>query len=195
MSEINWEHWKNYLFQEYNQRMNMIENASMGFIKSQKGFSVIFLLTKKLDMSLDGVFSEIIKSVSSVSIAKNDDILLFDKNQNGDISMMGHKFGMFGMIESIDNLYKYFIEVYQLLKPEGQILLTSINTKNISSSPNNYSENNKMKFQSNNLFGPYFGIFLIDFVFLQNQAEKTDWYVKLINKQEEGYSVLFSYKF
>ena len=198
MNEISWEQWKNYLLYEY-QRMSMMKNNSMGgqFTKGQKGFTVIFLITKQLDLSSVDVFPEIIKIIKGdgrASIDKNNDVSQLNTNKNGDISMLGHKFGMFGMIESIDNLYKYLTEAHQLLNSKGQILLTSINTQNLSQSQkqNNYSENKEMKFQSGNLYGPYFGLFFIDLVFLQNQAEKTDWRFKLIHKQEEeSYSVLF----
>ena len=188
MNETGWNEWKNYLLNEYNLRLMKIPSIATQFSTRQKGFSTVFLITNPLNFSSVDILSDIMKIIkeNKESVSDKKNLSLSDKN--GDIGMIGHQFGM---LENIDNLNKYFMEVYQLAEPQIQILLTSINLHGTDSmQTKNYSGNNELKFQSGDMYGPYFGLFFINLDFLQNQVKKTNWKFKLTHKQEESYSVL-----
>ena len=187
MNTTEWDQWKDYLLYECHRRMKNMISMGGQFVKNQKGISTIFILSDPLPLPLDAVIPEIMKMI------KNGGSVSAGNNQNGDISMLGHRFGMFGMIESIDNLYKYFIEAYQSLKLKGQIIVTSIKFPDLDSSRQQHQDIGEIRFQYGNLYGPYFGLFFIDPDFFQNQVQKTSWQLKMLYKQEEGgYSVLLT---
>ena len=185
MDNKGWEQWKDYILIEYCRRMKNMASFGTKFGMNQNGISAIILSAESLELPEENMFYEILKIKSGIGA--------IDKSKNGGISMLGHRFGMFGMVESFDNISKYLTEAHQSLGSNSGMILTSIYSPDLNYIKNHSINKSDISFQSGNLFGPYFGMFFIDSDFLKNQVNRTEWQLKAVYQQEDGsYSMIFS---
>ena len=151
----------------------------------RKGLTALFLLVHDLGLSAADILPEAIRRVRKKDprdIHPADDVAL-DEDQYDFITMMGHRIGF---LENNNALEGYFHEAYQLMRPNGQMLFTSLDMHTITArSQKSQTEEVEMQFQGGNLIGPFFGLFHLDAKTLQTQIATTSWQCTVLHQQDE----------
>jgi len=129
-----------------------------------------------------------------ISDVQQADIMTFSGSQFDTILMMGHGIGM---VEDIAGLGRFLVHTHNLLRPAGQILLTSLDVR-ASNDPADlaYQRRNldsgryfgeiRMQFKYGGIVGPLFGWLHVDAETLKNHAAKNSWGCDLVHQQEDG---------
>ncbi len=129
-----------------------------------------------------------------VSDVRQADILSFEDGEFDTVIMMGHGIGV---VENISGLVSFLEHVPGLLKANGQILLTSLDTR-VTNDPVHleYQKRNlnsgryfgeiRIQFEYRSIKGPLFGWLHIDAETLSSYASKTGWNCNVIQQQPDG---------
>jgi cyclopropane fatty-acyl-phospholipid synthase-like methyltransferase len=120
----------------------------------------------------------------AIRIIKEQDDISSCAKEFDTIAMMGHRIGM---LENSSGLKQYLQDVRVVLKPEGQILLTSIAVSaaeepECQSEPALYG----LQCQQANLIGPFFTIIRIKADKLKSQADAANWQCEFIYRQDDN---------
>jgi hypothetical protein len=122
------------------------------------------------------------------------DISLFADGEFDTVIMMGHGIGV---VEDITGLNSFLKQAPNLLKPNGQILLTSLDVR-VTNNPTHleYQKRNlnsgryfgeiRMQFEYSSIRGPLFGWLHIDAETLSSYASKTGWNCDVVQQQPNG---------
>ena len=122
------------------------------------------------------------------------DILSFEDGEFDTVIMMGHGIGV---VEDITGLNSFLKQAPKLLKPNGQILLTSLDVR-VTNNPTHleYQKRNlnsgryfgeiRMQFEYSSIRGPLFGWLHIDAETLSSYASKTGWNCDVVQQQPDG---------
>jgi hypothetical protein len=91
------------------------------------------------------------------------------------------------MVENSAGLKQYLQDVGSVLKPEGQILLTTLDIQTVNESQHNSSQTlNSLQFQQANLIGPFFAMLRIKADTLKNETAAASWQCELIYQQDDS---------
>lgn len=122
------------------------------------------------------------------------DILLFEDGEFDSVIMMGNGIGV---VENIRGLVSFLEHVRRLSKANGQILLTSLDTR-VTNNPTHleyrkpnlnsgrYSGERTMQFEYKGIMGPVFGWLNIDTETLGSYASKTGWNCEVVQRKSDG---------
>jgi hypothetical protein len=177
-NELIWNEWTNILLAEYERRFVAIGTKIYGMIPARKILTVIFLQVKGFQVPVQGILPEAIR------IIKEQDGISSCAKEFDTLAMMGHRIGI---VENTAGLKQYLQDVHAVLKPEGQILLTSIdvsaaNEPECQSKPALY----RLQCQQPNLIGPFFAILRIKADILKSQADAENWKCEFIYRQDDN---------
>jgi len=129
-----------------------------------------------------------------VSDVRQADILSFDDGEFDTVIMMGHGIGV---VQDITGLRSFLKHAPGLLKPRGQILLTSLDVR-CTNNPTHleYQKRNldsdryfgeiRMQFEYRSVRGPSFGWLHVDAETLSSYASKTGWNCDVVQRQPDG---------
>ena len=128
-----------------------------------------------------------------VSDVRQADILSFNDGEFDTVIMMGHGIGV---VEDIAGLSNFLKHAPGLLKPKGQILLTSLDVRRTNNpthleyqkrNPDNgrYFGEIRMQFEYRGIRGPLFGWLHIDAETLSRYASKTGWNCDVVQRQHD----------
>jgi hypothetical protein len=109
-----WNEWQDILLAEFECRLAAIGSKEHRVVSARKNFTVLFLQAKGFKVPAADILPEAIRIIRERKV--NDSC--YDT-----IAMIGHRIGM---VDNIVGLKQYFQDLYQLLRPEGQVLLTSL---------------------------------------------------------------------
>lgn len=105
-------------------------------------------------------------------------------------AMMGHRIGV---VDNISDIKQYLQDVYRILKPEGQMLITSLDVRR-NNEPVNVPHSRSgqpaglinMQFQQENLIGPFFSLLRIKSENLIIQVAGTNWQYEMIYRENDN---------
>jgi 2-polyprenyl-3-methyl-5-hydroxy-6-metoxy-1,4-benzoquinol methylase len=160
------------------------------------GLHSLFLQNKGFNVCAIDVIPESVRIMRErgISVVQQADIMTFVGSQFDTILMMGHGIGM---VEDIPGLERFLVRARSLLRPAGQLLLTSLDIR-VRSDPSgiSYQKRNRdsgryfgeirMQFRYGEIVGPVFGWLQVDADTLKNHAAKHSWYCELLCQQEDG---------
>ena len=120
--------------------------------------------------------------------------LVFEDGEFDTVIMMGHGIGV---VENIRGLVSFLERVPELLKPNGQILLTSLDVRGTSDPIHlEYQKQNlnsgryfgevRMQFEYRGMRGPLFGWLHIDAETLGSYASQTGWNCEVVQQRQDG---------
>ncbi len=129
-----------------------------------------------------------------VSDVRQADILSFNDGEFDTVIMMGHGIGV---VEDIAGLSSFLKHAPGLLKPRGQILLTSLDVRGTNNHTHlEYQKQNldrgryfgeiRMQFEYRSIRGPLFGWLHIDAETLTSHASMTGWNCDVVQRQPDG---------
>lgn len=165
-------------------------------ISAGTGIHTLFLQERGVLVCAIDICSEavLIMQKRGVSDVRQADILLFEDGKFDTVIMMGHGIGV---VENIRGLVSFLEHIPRLLKPNGQILLTSLDIR-ITNDPVHleYQKRNlssgryfgeiRMQFEYKSIRGPLFGWLHIDAETLSCYALKTGFNCNVIQRQPDG---------
>jgi SAM-dependent methyltransferase len=160
------------------------------------GLHSLFLQDKGLSVCAIDVLPEAVQIMRDRGVVDvcQADILSFEDGEFDTVIMMGHGIGV---VEDIIGLNDFLKHAPGLLKPNGQILLTSLDVR-VTNNPTHleYQKRNlnrgryfgeiRMQFEYGSNRGPLFGWLHIDAKTLSNYASKTGWNVNVVQQQPDG---------
>jgi hypothetical protein len=173
-----WNEWKDLLLNLFEHRMASIREKGYQVPPSRKNFLSLFLRVKGFNLSTVDILPAAIKIIKEgQAIDSRYDTL----------AMMGHRIGM---IENTTGLNQYLQDIKRLLKPQGKVLLTSIEPKQkLYQTQNTRSEPltmvSRMQFQQENLIGPFFSMLSMKIEILKNQSIMTNWHCEVIHRYDD----------
>jgi 2-polyprenyl-3-methyl-5-hydroxy-6-metoxy-1,4-benzoquinol methylase len=160
------------------------------------GLHSLFLQNKGFEVCAIDVIPESVRIMRErgISVVQQADVMTFVGGQFDTILMMGHGIGM---VEDIPGLDRFLAHASSLLRPAGQLLLTSLDIR-VRSDPSGilYQKRNRdsgryfgeirMQFRYGEILGPLFGWLQVDADTLKIHAAKHSWYCELVCQQEDG---------
>ena len=200
MNESLWNEWRDLLMHEFEGRQTALGTKGNRVVAGRKGLTALFLLLKDLGGTAVDILPEAIETMRGKEVKNIDQAgtVRLDEDQCDAIEMMGHRIGI---LESSDDLKQYLRDVHELTKPNGQMLLSSIDMHTINR-PQHMSYQRQdaqserhlgeigMQFQYGDLMGPFFGLFHIDAETLKNQAAAAQWQCEIHQQDENNYLAL-----
>ena len=184
-----WKEWQDILLTKFEYGLAAIGAKGLRIIPTQKTFTAIFLQVKGFSVPAADILPEAIRTVNendTLRPASSSSAKEYDA-----IAMMGHRIGM---VDNSAGLKQYLQNVRPVLKPEGQILLTSLDIPAVNEPehPSNPALSSK-HFQQANLIGPFFNMLRIKADTLRSQAAAANWQYELIYRQDDrNYFARFS---
>jgi SAM-dependent methyltransferase len=190
MNEDTWNEWRDLIIEEFEGGMTAMGTKGNRIMPGQKGLAALFLLVQDAGLGEADILPEAVKTVRSKEVKKPlpfEDAAL-DEDQYDSITMMGHRIGF---LEKGVDLGSYFQEAYQVLRPKGQMLFTSLDMHTIAAHNQNTPagrEPGEAGMQSNHgdLLGPFFGLFHLDMKALRTATAKTNWKCTVLHQQDDG---------
>jgi hypothetical protein len=180
-----WNEWQEILLNAFERRLVAIREKGHQMLPVPKTLTASFLQAKDFKVPDADILSEAIRIIKAGEA--ND-------SRYDSLAMMGHRFGM---VENIIDLKQYLQDINRSLKPEGQVLVTSFDTPpavklrqeldrglNIQSGRCLGIFNSQL--QTENLIGPFFGMFRIKAETLKSQAIITNWHCEIIYSQDDN---------
>ena len=183
--DCGWNEWRDILLNAFEYRRTAISEKGYQLRPLHNTFTALFLQVKGFKVPVADILPEAIRIIRERKV--NDSC--YDT-----IAMIGHRIGM---VDNIVGLKQYFQDLYQLLRPEGQVLLTSLDVhttnepehmsyqrQNIQSE--RYLGVSSMQFQRTNLIGPFFSMLRIKAEIIRRQVAMTNWQYEVIHQQDDG---------
>jgi len=183
LDDYGWNEWRDVLLDAFEHRMVAIGVKGYQVVPVRNTIIALFLQAKGFGVPS----SEILPM--AIRIIRGDRV-----NDSGydTIAMMGHRIGM---VDNIAGLKQYLQDARKLLKPEGQVLITSLDghaanepRQNSYHRQNIYSERysgvSSNPIQHKNLIGPFFCLLHIKAETLKSQAIMTTWQYEVIRWQD-----------
>lgn len=144
-----------------------------------------------IDISTEAV--QIMKRRGVLDVRRAD-ILSFEDGEFDTVIMMGHGIGVVG---NIRGLVSFLERVPELLKANGQILLTSLDVRGTGDPTHlEYQQQNlnsgryfgevRLQFAYRGMRGPSFGWLHIDAETLRSYASQTGWNCEVVQQQQDG---------
>jgi hypothetical protein len=177
-----WDEWRDILLFGYEQGLSFIHGRGAQASSTRRAFTAIFLQTKGLRLPPVDILSEAMRIIRE----KDANDPAFDS-----LALLGHRIGI---IESPMELVVYFRDLNNSLKPNGQVLITSINVMLDTSKRQRSALENELQqsrrygdilVQRENLVGPFFSTMRLKFANLHKQTEATDWIVDVLHYLDE----------
>ena len=180
--EFFWKEWQNILLTEFEGRMAAVGVKGQWMAPASKTLTVLFLQTKGFSIPAADILPEIIRTMREKDTVQPDSSS-FGKEYDA-MAMIGHRIGM---VDNSALLKQYLQDVHTALKPEGQILLTSLDIHAFSESEHRVNQilRNK-KFQQANLIGPFFNVWHTKADTLKSQATGANWQCEWIYRQDDS---------
>ena len=177
-----WNEWQDILLAEFEHRLAAIGAKGLRIVPTRKTFTAIFLQVKGFSVPAADILPEAIRTVNendTLRPASSSSAKEYDA-----IAMMGHRIGM---VDNSAGLKQYLQNVRLVLKPEGQILLTSVDIPAVNE-PEHQSNPalSSKQFQQANLIGPFFILLRIKVATLKSQAAAVNWQCELIYRQDDS---------
>ena len=119
--DLFWKEWRDILLAEFERRLAAIGAKGYRTIPARKTFTAIFLQVKGFSVPAADILPEAINIIEEKDTLQPD--IPSSAKEYDAIAMMGHRIGM---VENSAGLKQYLQDVRPVLKPEGQILLTSL---------------------------------------------------------------------
>jgi hypothetical protein len=192
MNENFWNEWKDFLLQAFECRLTAMDTKGNRVTPGRKGLTALFLLVNDQGLSASDILPEAVKSVREEECkdAHQADNLSFDQDQSDAIAMMGHRIGF---LENRGDLERYLQDAYELMLPQGQMLLTSLDMHSVTNQSQNIQTGRdpraiEMQFQYGNLIGPFFGMFHLDSKSLRTLVGTTDWQCEVLHQEVDNYT-------
>ena len=176
--EVYWKEWQDILLGEFKRRITALDAKGYRLIPARNTFSAIFLQVKGFPASIAEILPETIK------IVRQKDSRLSPLPEYDGIAMAGHRIGMLG---NSSGLKEYLQGMRASLKPEWQILLTTVDS-GATGEPESLMNQSLggLEFQQANLIGPFFAMFRIKTDTLKSQAAAASWQCEIVYRQDES---------
>ena len=177
-----WNEWQDILLAEFEHRLAAIGTKGYRIIPARKTFTVIFLQVKGFSVPAADILPEAIRTLKEKASLQPD--ISSSGIEYYAIAMMGHRIGM---VENSAGLKQYLQDVRLVLKPEGQILLTSLDIHAVNEpKPQSNPALSSLQFQQANLIGPFFNMLRIKVDTLKSQAAAANWQCELTYRQDDS---------
>jgi hypothetical protein len=183
--DLLWNTWRTFLLDTFEHRMEAM--TAKGYIgaPARKIFTVLFLQVKGFKVPASDVLQQATEIIREKAV--ND-------SRYDNIAMMGHRIGM---VENVSDLTQYLQDVHRILKPEGQILITSLDIRGSNEpAPTSYlrqdiksgqkSGVSSKQFQQENLIGPFYSLLRIKSKILKSQVAVTNWQYEIIHQENDS---------
>jgi hypothetical protein len=178
-----WNEWQDILLDAFEHKLSAIREKGYPAVPTRKTLTAMFLQVKGFKVLKEDILQEAMRIIRAIKV--ND-------SRYDTLAMMGHRFGM---VENIVELKQYLQDISRSLKPEGQILLTSINIQTAIEAGQKLSQGQNIRserclgvpvqLQHENLIGPFFSLFRIKAETMKSQAAMTNWQCELIYHQDD----------
>ena len=177
-----WNEWQDILLAEFEHRLAAIGTKGYRIIPARKTFTVIFLQVKGFSVPAADILPEAIRTLKEKASLQPD--ISSSGIEYYAIAMMGHRIGM---VENSAGLKQYLQDVLLVLKPKGQILLTSLDIHAVNEpKPQSNPALSSLQFQQANLIGPFFNMLSIKVDTLKSQAAVANWQCELTYRQDDS---------
>jgi hypothetical protein len=146
-AEYGWNEWQSTLLNAYERGFSAIMGKGGQALTARKTFTALFLQAKGLKTPASNIFTNAARIISQGGA--ND-------SRYDSLAMLGHRIGM--MANTAD-LKQYLRDIREPLKPEGQVLFTSVavNPANMSGLKlSGVIQIQPAQFLQENLIGPFF---------------------------------------
>ena len=173
-ADYSWNEWQTTLLNAYERGFSAIMGKGGQTATGRKAFTALFLQDKGFNTPAAHFFFEATRIMSAGPA--ND-------SRYDSLGMLGHRIGM---IENTADLKQYLRDIQESLKPEGQILFTSINVNpaNMHGLPA-VLKIQPAQFLQENLIGPFFSMLHIKADTLETCAVTTNWQCGFIYRQDD----------
>ena len=176
-----WKEWQDILLEEFECKMAAVAAKGQWVVPTRKTLTILFLQVKGFSVPAADILPEAIRTIMENDVPQSG-ISSFTKEYDS-ITMMGHRIGM---VDNGASLKQYLQDVRAVLKPEGQILLTSFDKHAINESGHRADKILRNKqFQRANLIGPFFNIMHIKADTLKSWAAVTNWHCEFIYRLDD----------
>ena len=181
-NELFWKEWQDILLAEFERRVVAIGVKGQGIVPSRKTFTAIFIQLKSSSVPSADILPEAIRTLKEKASLQPD--ISSSGIEYYAIAMMGHRIGM---VENSAGLKQYLQDVLLVLKPKGQILLTSLDIHAVNEpKPQSNPALSSLQFQQANLIGPFFNMLSIKVDTLKSQAAVANWQCELTYRQDDS---------
>ena len=182
-NELFWKEWQDILLTEFENRLTTLGVKGQGIAPASKTLTVLFLQPKGFSVPAVDILPTVIGKIKSKNTIQPD-ASSFDKEHYDEIAIMGHRIGI---VENNAALKQYLQDVRTVLKPEGQILLTSLDLRGVNEPEHRLNPAlGSLQFQQANLIGPFFNMRRIKADTLKSQAIAANWYCELIYCRDDS---------
>ncbi len=175
--ELTWNTWREILLAEFEGRLEAAGAKGYQITPVRKAFTAIFIQVRGFNVSAPDVLPEAIKVIKQTA----GGALM---KQYDDIAMMGHRIGM---VSNTAELKQYLQDAKKLLKPAGQILITTLNVPVLNEPEHKLNPASSVKqFQQADLVGPFYNMLRIKIDTLKNQTAAANWQCEIIHRQDDS---------
>ena len=182
-NELFWKEWQDILLTEFENRLTILGVKGQGIAPASKTLTVLFLQAKGFSVPVVDILPTVIGKIKSKNTIQPD-ASSFDKEHYDEIAIMGHRIGI---VENKAALKQYLQDARTVLKPEGQILLTSFDLRGVNEPEHRVNPAlGSLQFQQTNLIGPFFNMLRIKADTLKSQAIAANWYCELIYCRDDS---------
>jgi hypothetical protein len=181
--KVFWKEWQDILLTEFENRLTNLGVKGQGIIPARKNLTILFLQAKGFSVPAADVLAAVIRTIKAKDTLQPD-IPSFDNRQYDTIAMIGHRIGM---VDNNVSLRQYLRDVRTTLKPEGQILLTSLDIHDVSKPEHRKNPVLSGKqYQQVDLIGPFFHMWRVKADTLKSQAVAANWHCEFIYRQDDS---------
>jgi hypothetical protein len=183
-AEYGWNEWQSTLFNAYERGFSAIMGKGGQALTARKTFTALFLQAKGLKTPASNLLANAARIMS---------LGLVNDSRYNSLAMLGHRIGI---MENTADLKQYLRDIREPLKPEGQVLFTSIamNPANISGLKlPGVIQIQPAQFLQENLIGPFFSLLRVKADAFKNYATSDDWnYESICHQDDANYAALLS---
>jgi hypothetical protein len=182
-ASCDWTDWREFLLNAFELRLSAMREKGYQAAPARNTVTALFLQARGFETPASGTIPEAFKLLRE---AGSDDPR-FDS-----LAMFGHHLGM---VEDAAGFKQYLHDIRERLKPEGHVLLTSVDTRKgvIPGQAPCQGQSRQMErlpglrqVQSEKLIGPFYCLLQIKAEALKNRAVTTNWKCEFIHLQDDN---------
>ena len=189
MTDNDWNDWLDFLIHGFDDRLMALGAKGNRVTSGRKGLTALCLLARDPGVTAADILPEALKNVRGQDARDGQQSVtsLLDAEQSDDIAMLGHRIGL---VENSPDLERYLQDAYAFLKPDGQMLFTSLDMNAITNRRQNTRSAGRpgeigLQFQYGNLIGPFYSPFHFDTKALRACVATTNWQCVILQQQSD----------